>query len=81
MPADFGPQRFGLQAGPASPAVTETHNIATADPDDYDGKLLSVHNPLMPFAALAAVTFGLMAFSTSVRVGKTTAAIQIGDTK
>lgn len=81
MPADFGPGRFGLTHGPASPATTETRNIATADPDDFDGRLLSAHNPLAAFAVLGAITFGLMAFSTSVRVGKTRAALSIGDTK
>lgn len=38
-------------------------------------------NPLLWFGGLAAVAFGLMAFSTSVRVGKTTATVALGDTK
>ena len=44
------------------------------------GKLLSAHNPLTAFGVLAAITFGLMAFSTSVRVGKTSASLKLGNT-
>lgn len=38
-------------------------------------------NPLVIFGVIAAATFGLMAFATSVRVGGTTASLSIGDTK
>jgi hypothetical protein len=44
------------------------------------GKALSPENPLFWFTAVAAVTFGLMAFSTSVRVGHTTASVNLGST-
>ena len=79
--AAFGPQRFNLPFGPMTTAPTETHAVATADPDDPDGRLIGAGNPLLAFGVIAGVVFGLMAFSTSVRVGKTRAGITIGDTK
>ncbi len=42
---------------------------------------LSKDSPLLVFGVLAAVTFGLMAASTTVRVGGTTASIAVGETK
>jgi hypothetical protein len=44
------------------------------------GQAASPENPLFWFGALGVVTFGLMAFSTTVRVGKTSASLTIGDT-
>ena len=38
------------------------------------------HSPLFAFGVLAAITFGLMAASASVRVGKTTAGVTVGTT-
>lgn len=77
----FGPSRFPGVQGPATSATTETAAMATASPDDPAGNLLHPGNPLVAFGAIAAVAFGLMAFSTTVRVGRTRAGIQIGDTK
>lgn len=80
-PNAFGPARFPMAPAPASRADTETRSLATASPDDHGGSLTHPGNPLVAFGAIAAVAFGLMAFSTSVRVGKTKAGIQIGDVK
>lgn len=78
----FGPQRLGLpMVGPASPATTEMSSVATPGPADHNGAMFHAHNPFLAFAVIAATAFGLMAFSTSVRVGKTKAGITIGDTK
>jgi len=78
----FGPSRFGLAAAPAlSGAPSETAAMATPSADDPDGRLLHPGNPLLAFGVIGAVVFGLMAFSTSVRVGHTKAGISIGDTK
>ena len=77
----FGPGRFGLVSGPASTATTETRSMTTASAADPGGQILHPHNPLMAFGVIAAVAFGLMAVSTSVRVGKTKASISIGDPK
>lgn len=41
---------------------------------------LNPENPLFWFGVLGAATFGLMAFSTSVRVGKATASVAVGKT-
>jgi hypothetical protein len=40
---------------------------------------LSKDSPLLVFGVLAAVTFGLMAASTTVRVGGTSASVRVGD--
>lgn len=78
----FGPSRFGAPLlAPATPATTEIRAMAAPGPADHDGDLLHPHNPLLAFAVIAATAFGLMAFSTSVRVGRTKAGITIGDTK
>ena len=51
-----------------------------ADGAQDEGRLLSVGNPLLVFGALAALTFGLMAVSTTVRVGKAKASLALGST-
>lgn len=81
--APTGPGRYGLStAGPVTTAPSELHAVATPS----QGAAAAAQpwnpgNPLFWFAGLAAVTFGLMAFSTSVRVGKTTASVSLGSTK
>jgi hypothetical protein len=78
--APFGPARFPAARGPATSATTETTAMATASPDDPGGNLMHPGNPMIAFGVIAAIAFGLMAFSTTVRVGKTRAGIQIGET-
>lgn len=74
----FGPGRLGpLSAGP-HPAAADTETTKLHAPGLTDAGL--VHNPMIAFGALAAVVFGLMAFSTSVRVGKATGTISVGRT-
>lgn len=79
----MGPAKYGIDtSAPASNAPTAL--ASTVTPSEHGAaaaKLWSPQNPLFAFGALAAVTFGLMAFSTSVRVGRTTAALSVGDTK
>lgn len=74
---------YGLSpSGPASSAVTELGSVST--PSVAGARQESPFhpdNPLVVFGLIAALTFGLMAFSTSVRVGGTTASVAIGDTK
>lgn len=77
----FGPSRFPQSIGPATPADTRLDNIATGSADNPGGDLMHPNNPLLAFAVIAAVTFGLMAFSTSVRVGKAKGTLTIGDPK
>jgi hypothetical protein len=64
---------------PASTATTELNSVATpAAGAASAASLLHPSNPLMIFFAIAAVTLGLAAFSTSVRVGPAKAAISLG---
>ena len=77
----WGADKFNLQRGPATPHDSGMNAMTTPAPQDPDGGLLHPHNPLLAFGVLAAVAFGLMAASTTVRVGKTTAGIKIGETK
>lgn len=80
-PVITGPAKYGIDpAGPASNAPTAL--ASTVTPGEHDqavSQLLSPHNPLFAFGVIAAVTFGLMAFSTSVRVGNSSASLNLGD--
>jgi hypothetical protein len=73
--APAGPERFRLTEGPASPAVGESSLQSIAAPSEAAAAAgrFTADNPLVCVAVLGALTFGLMAFSTSgtVRVGKT----------
>ncbi|MBN9375105.1 MAG: hypothetical protein J0I40_06890 [Cellulomonas sp.] len=75
-----GFERYHLSAtGPLSSATTELNAMATpAVGAAAAGSLLSLHNPLTWFGILAAVTLGLAAISTSVRVGPVKAGLQLG---
>jgi hypothetical protein len=78
----MGPAKFGIPAsGPASNTPTALASTVTpSERGQAAAKLLSKENPLMALGLLGAVTFGLMAFSTSVRVGKTSASLNVGST-
>jgi hypothetical protein len=70
------PLRAGGQR-PHRAALLDGHPVRG---DAAAAQLLSLDNPLFAFGLVAgAVTFGLMAFSTSVRVGKTSASLNLGD--
>lgn len=71
----FGPGRLGpgSQTWRPDANATETSRLHTPGLDS-DG------TPLIAFGVIGALVFGLMAFSTSVRVGKTSASVQIGST-
>jgi hypothetical protein len=73
----MGPEKYGITPGPASNTPTELHSVVTPSASATSAaKLVSLDNPYTAFALIAAVTFGFMAFSTSVRVGKT---LKLGD--
>jgi hypothetical protein len=78
----MGPAKYGIS--PAAPASNQPTALASTVTPSAQGaaaaKLASPENPFTAFAVLAALTFGLMAFSTSVRVGKTTASLAVGTT-
>ncbi len=81
--APQGPARFGLApGGPVTKTPTELHAIASpAEGAAADVQPWNPTNPLFWFGAVAAFTVGLMAFSTTVRVGKTQASLALGSTK
>lgn len=78
----MGPDKFGIPASaPASHTPTALASTVTPSASGQAAaSLLSRENPLLAFGLVAAVTFGLMAFSTSVRVGKTSASLNVGST-
>jgi hypothetical protein len=76
---DFGPGRLGAPSAGWHPAAAQTETAQLHAPAADDHGL--TNNPLLVYGALAGIVFGLMAFSTSVRVGKTTASVSIGDSK
>lgn len=74
--------RFGLYQGPASPATTDLNSVATpSEGAEAAAQPWNPENPLFWFGVLAAATFGLMAVSTTVRVGGAKASVSLGDTK
>jgi len=78
----FGPDKFNLpQHGPGTANVTGMSAMTTPAAADHAGSLTHPGNPLFAFGVLALFAFGLMAASTTVRVGHTAASINIGDTK
>ncbi|MDO8107144.1 hypothetical protein Q6348_08035 [Isoptericola sp. b441] len=84
MAADWTAQpagaRFGLTAGgAATPQHTETSSIpAPSAAEQHARELWHPDSPLLWFAGIAAITFGFMAVSTNVRVGKAKASVALG---
>lgn len=78
-----GAEKYGLTSdGPRTNAHSELHAVSSPAEGAYHAvQPFHPSNPLLAFGIVAAVTFGLMAFSTSVRVGGTKAALSVGDTK
>jgi hypothetical protein len=77
----MGAQKWGIPDNPASNSPSALTALpAPSARGAAASKLTSPENPLFWFGALGVVTFGLMAFSTTVRVGKTSASLTIGDT-
>ncbi|OJV57952.1 MAG: hypothetical protein BGO38_06940 [Cellulomonas sp. 73-145] len=78
QPSGFG--RFHLDAGTANVAApTELNAVATPSEGAAAASApWSPSNPLFWFGALAALTLGLAAVSTSVRVGPARASVSLG---
>jgi hypothetical protein len=73
---------YGLSPQPVAGGPTGLASVATPSTAGANAESpFHPDNPLVVFGVVAALTFGLMAFSTSVRVGGTTASMSIGDTK
>lgn len=74
-------EKYHLSAGAPSRTPSELASVPSpADGAAAEGRLLSPSNPLLIFGLLAAATFGLMAASTTVRVGKARATVSVGTT-
>jgi hypothetical protein len=82
--APAGPERYRIyDTAPQNPAVSDSGLSALPTPSAgaaNTAKALHPDNPLFVYGALAALTFGFMAFSTSgsIRVGKTTLKAGLG---
>jgi len=73
--------RYGLNRSNTGP-VTELTSIPTPTQGAADeANPWHPENPLFWFAGIAALTFGLMAFSTTVRVGGAHASLSLGNSK
>jgi hypothetical protein len=77
-------QKYGWK--PPAPAGGQQSIELTAVPTPSlgaaaAGKPWHPSNPLFWIAAVGATTFGLMAFSTNVRVGNARAGVSVGDAK
>lgn len=72
--------KYGAAVAPGGPRITaETELNAVSSPASGEsGSPFSPSNPLFWFGVIAATTFGLMAVSTSVRVGPAKAGIAVG---
>lgn len=72
--------KYGPALAPGGPRITaDTELSAVSSPAAGEtGSPFSPANPLFWFGAIAALTFGLMAVSTSVRVGPAKAAVSLG---
>ncbi len=74
--------RFKLAVGgKGTSSPSELHAAVTPSTADEAAKPWHPDSPLLWFAGIAAVAFGLMAFSTTVRVGKATGTVSIGTAK
>lgn len=77
----WGAEKFNLPAHQSATANDSSMAaMTTPSASASDGSLMHPHNPLVAFGILAAVVFGMMAVSTTVRVGKQSASVSIGTT-
>ena len=75
-------EKYNAASAAPSSATTELDVVPAPSPADKAAtEVWNPENPFFWFAGIAALTVGLMAFSTSVRVGGTTATVAVGDTK
>jgi hypothetical protein len=72
--------KYGMGSPTGAVADTPLAHITKATPAQNNTRFYHPDHPLMAFGVLVGVTAGLLAFSGSVRVGKTTAKASIGKT-
>ena len=73
--------RYGLNRTNTAPATELTSIPTPTQGAADDANPWHPSNPLFWFGGLAALTFGLMAFSTTVRVGGAHASVSLGNSK
>lgn len=79
---NFG-AKYGGSLISANPAPADTPLTRITGPTENQvqaSKPWHPSSPMMAFGAILGVTFGLLAFSGSVRAGRTTARVSVGDT-
>lgn len=78
--APSGAGKYRLASGQQNTAHSELSAVPTPSAEGASlGNPLSPENPLFWFGAIAAVTVGLIAFGTSVRVGDKKIELKVGD--
>ncbi len=71
--------KYGLYSGgPATSTPTELHTVAAPSEGGDPDRLLSLANPLTAFVVIGAIALGAAAFSTTVRVGNSSASLNLG---
>lgn len=79
--APAGPAKYGLDLNAARTSTPSELHAVSSPAEGAANAVQPFHpeNPLLVFGIIAAFTFGLMAFSTTVKLGGEKAAISIGD--
>lgn len=70
--------KYGMTAGPATHTPTSLDSIAAPAEGGDPDKLLSLANPLTAFLLIGGIALGFAAFSTTVRVGNSSANLSLG---
>jgi hypothetical protein len=70
--------KYGLWGGQPSSTPTELNAVATPTEGGDPDKLLSLANPMTAFLAIGVIALGFAAFSTTVRVGNSSASLNLG---
>lgn len=74
-----GNSRYRLSNTPAQAGVTGgLDSVRSPSPDGSSTKFLSLNNPVTVLVGIAGIALGFMAFGTSIRVGNSSAALNLG---
>lgn len=74
-------QQTGLKSGAAPGPQAEPAGLPTVQTENRSSNALGLiqpDNPVFWFGVVAAVTFGLIGFSTHARIGRAEAGIEVG---
>lgn len=70
--------KYGMVQGPATNTPTGLDSIAAPTEGGDPNKLLGLANPLTALLVIGVIWAGAAAFSTTVRVGNSSAAVNLG---